>query len=383
MIAFPDTALQGGKEGNRRLGFAQEFGLGSCACVLIHLVFHGVGVPLGLLIRIVQAQELIPLVFLLPVQRIADKAFAIGQLKEPAGIHQHRNLHKRQPQAHFAAAEEGNRIGKLEGQIAGNQAEHLIGVDQRLLHHGLFDAQLGGNRQIRAPALQADGNHRVRRDALAPGAGKIHGRAAGEAALDHIVNQSAILVQGLILQRDGAADLLALLIHQHGEIMGRIVFGRIINGVLLRENVHAVKADHAQIGLAHIRGQAQGEPLAAPDAHPGHFLGAISFPEDYDAHRHPIVPIGPEILDQKGGQAVRAGFHGFVQVGMVIGGYLHAGVLERIAVFIPHDQAELLGGQHRHAEIQVLRLLFLRQPPGFLVQRVQRRAGGASLWGIH
>ena len=97
LIAFPDTALQGGKEGNRRLGFAKEFGLGSCACVLIHLVFHGVGVPLGLLIRIVQAQELIPLVFLLPVQRIADKAFAIGQLKEPAGIHQHRNLHKRQP----------------------------------------------------------------------------------------------------------------------------------------------------------------------------------------------------------------------------------------------------------------------------------------------
>ena len=352
-----DAPLQGGKGREHGLDVAEEFGGLAGTLILIHLIVDRVRVPLALPGRFVHALGLVFQTLLLPAQFFAFEGLAVGVLDVAAGIDDHLRLDERQTQIHLQVAYEGRVRRELEAEPAGGKADELIVVEYRLFHVGLFDLQLGLEGTVVALGgnLRPDGNGGAGGDQTAVFARKGNGLASGEFTAFFRFFQAAVFIVGLVDQIQGARQHLLTGVFQHhvDGLLG-VVFGGVIDGVLLHHDVAAVIAGHAQVGNAGVFFQSDDLRLPAPQSETAHFPGVVLAVGDDHVQRDPPVRRGNEIRHQKGGQSVFPGGDGLQGAGIARRLYGDLRVFQQLALVIPDDEPELLGGQGDYAEIHAV-----------------------------
>ena len=131
----------------------------------------------------------------------------IGELDIAAGINGQLSGHLRHAEGQVAAAEEGNLLREGHAKRRAGERQRL-GVDELgLIHHSLFNLQLGLIGTGKAGRFHADGYGGTGGDLLAIPAEKGDRRARGEAAFFFLFNQLAVIVINLIAQIHPAGDL--------------------------------------------------------------------------------------------------------------------------------------------------------------------------------
>ena len=262
-----DATLQGGEGRKRGLDIAEEFGGLAGALILVHLIVDRIGVPLALPGCLIHAVGLVLQAFPFPAQLLAFEGLAVGVLDVSAGVDDHLGFDKRQTQIHLQVADEGRVSRKLEAKPAGREADELIVIEHRLFHVGFFDLQLGLEGPVIALGgdLRPDGHGGAGGDQAAVFVREGDNFAGGELARFFRRFQISVFIVGLVDQIQGARQhLLVRVFQNHVDGLLGVVFGSVIDGVLLHHDVAAVIAGHAQVGNAGILLQPDDLRLSAP-----------------------------------------------------------------------------------------------------------------------